>query len=237
MRVMIARMLNEERFIKRFIEQYYPLVDKFLIADGGSTDNSVKIALQYEKVSVRLYSMRVPCPKDETKWMNPESDHFNFVHDWAKSLDPEWIFYDDVDCAPNYLLKKHGRAIFDNIGPFFNEVLIHRLYIWGEDRYFPKLNEPGYSMWAWKPSSHTSYYANTEDPQQIDFVGYPNSTEDKAHKFHLHQPLCLLHRCWPDRKYINQKMKRYASWGKPQIYPTKSKDNGKLEKLPEWAIE
>lgn len=227
----IARALNEERHITRFLRGY-EWADKIMISDGGSSDNTVRIARRHPKVEVRKFRRRVKCPENHTLWMNPESAHFNHLINWLHEDElPDWVVYDDVDCVPTETLRKLARDVFGMQTDRVHQLLAYRLYLWGRSHYFPQLNEVGQSLWAWRPDK-MDLRGDETDPFQIAFLNYDETPE---HKYFLNAPLCLLHDGWPDEHAVQEKMRRYAAWGKPQLYPLES--CGPLESLPNWAHE
>jgi len=48
-----VRTRNEKEHIEKFCESYSQFVDTILVADGGSTDDTVLIASKYPKVKIK----------------------------------------------------------------------------------------------------------------------------------------------------------------------------------------
>ncbi len=61
--IAMVRTRNEEMNIGAFCESYQGIADKILVADGGSNDDTVEIALGYPKVKVRNFTERTEMKK------------------------------------------------------------------------------------------------------------------------------------------------------------------------------
>jgi len=72
--VALVRTKNEERNIERFCFSY-SLADAVLVADGGSTDNTIEIANSFHNVKVKHYKEKLI--RNEL-WRNPHGKHINF---------------------------------------------------------------------------------------------------------------------------------------------------------------
>lgn len=225
MKIVVAvRCYNEEKNIERFLHGY-DFADVIVVSDGGSSDNSVHLLKQNPKVQLhhfREYQML------NGERFNPDNPHINFVLRKAKELDPDWIIFDDMDCVPNYVLREQARDILTNgqIG----QVNAFRLYMWGDDQFFPQMNDdfnPAYrSLWAWSPRV-VDIHAN-EDVWHGTLVGL------MSNPYGVNIPACLLHRSWhPDT--IDAKVERYRKVGIQTSHPFKFA--GSPTRLPEWAHE
>lgn len=217
--VALVRTLNEERNIARFCEGY-SFSDLILVADGGSVDRTKEIAAGFSNVRVRDFEGRNP---DGT---NPEPAHINFLINWALEVGASWIILDDCDCWPNALLKAKARDFFryawteDKDG-----ILLYRLYMWQGEQYFPKINDAGASLWAWRPD-RVDCRMSEENATLFD-TAMPGPDRDKC--LILNPPYVCLHFWEPE-----EKAERYAAWGKPQT-PIKNSMYWPPEPLPEWA--
>lgn len=228
--VAAVRTRNEENNIGRFIEAYQFWADQILVADGGSEDATVEIARSYSKVEVRHFDQVV---ERNGLVRNPENEHINFLIDWAEEEGADWITFDDCDCIPNRSLREKSRPILEATPA--HVVLIHRLYIVGEESYLPRMNDPGPSLWAWRPGR-----ARAENlPGQIPGWHMHIKVEPESPSciyLKLQPPFALLHYGWPDMETLDRKMNFYqtsGAFGKMEQSPIEA--FGPPENLPEWA--
>jgi len=146
--ITITRCLNEVNNIERFLKGY-DFSDLIIVSDGGSTDGSIEMLTGRDKVKLLHF------PEHEIingYYWNPDNSHFNFIIDAAKEYDPDWIILDDMDDVPNALLRENARLILNTCDK--TQVNAFRLYMWGDNQYFPKMNnyfDNKYkSLWAWR---------------------------------------------------------------------------------------
>ena len=219
-----TRTLDEAGHIEQFC-QNYGFSDLILIADGGSIDDTVKIAGQFDNVRVRQFEKRIWF--DDGSFMNPEPEHLNFAISWAKEEEADWIILDDSDCWPNSRLRESARSILEETDE--QAIHLHRLYVWGKNQYLPKYNV-SHALWAWQPRKVNIYWDETEITCfQSRIIGLdPN----RARLLNL--PYCCLHYFCPSEAVLQRKQARYATWGYPQIHPLTS--YGPAEPLPEFYI-
>lgn len=225
-----------------FIEAYKDWVDKILVADGGSEDNTVALAGQYyPKARVRRFPERV---YGEGVWRNPEGKHLNFLIDWATEEEADWVILDDCDCRPNYLVKAHNVVLFQRAQQLNKQfIYVTRLYEWMDSGlHFTGLAQPGGkgkwepSLWAWRID--TGFRFKDTD---WDISGTWIPTEEE--KMELIPPYCLIHRPWPTQEELERKTHFYnrGFWadGTPRrfVSPMSSPSSGVLVPLPEWARE
>lgn len=240
----IARALNESRFIDRFLQGYTYLADRILIADGGSSDDTIQKIQSWEdevrmfglgvsddtRIEVRPFDGRILHPTIPGLFRNQMSANVQFLIDWAlEDETPDWIIFDDVDCVPNRLLREQGRELLKTLLDTDHQGIdAHRLYLWGRDRCFPELHEVGPSLWGWRPAI-CNLHAVEDGNLHQQLKDIPQNP------FNVPLPLCLLHTPWPDEAAWQSKKRWYESWGMPILYPPDS--CGRLEPLPEWAVE
>jgi len=223
----IARTLNEEHNIANFCTGY-DWCDMILVADGGSSDETVEIAERFPDVYVREFAGRIDVPDDLSDFMNPQPQHLNFLIDWANiEEEADWIVLDDVDCWPNPAMKANARFILE--GTSQPAVHLYRLYMWGADQYFPKYNVDQ-SLWAWQPDMIDIRC----DEEGETFADAMISGIDPSQALLLDPPYVCLHHFAPDEDALQRKMARYASWGRPQVHPLES-IYAPPEPLPEWV--
>lgn len=224
-----TKTLNEERNIANFCRGY-DWADVILVADGGSIDQTAKIASHFPNVHIRDFEHRIDMPGTPEGFMNPEPKHINFLVDWAVEEHADWIVLDGADCWPNPRLKREARQLFEETDR--DAVHLHRLYIWGTDEYFPKYNGGGYALWAWRPDRlDIRCEENSDTCFDSQMVGI-----DLLRALILYPPFCLLHYFAPDEGAVQMKSRRYGAWGHPQVHPLDS-IYAPPEPLPEWALK
>jgi len=221
--VVAARCRNGIKHIPSFLKGY-DFADEILVSDGGSTDGSVEF--------LRLSGVRlIHFDQEETingETWNPDAPHINYVLDYAKSLNPDWIVFDDLDCHPNQGLREDARWILETTP--MNQINVFRLYLWGENKFFPAMNgnfNLDYtSLWAWRP-------------KELDIRADPNikhgTIVGMSKEFDIiAPPYCLLHKSWSPET-IDAKTRRYNALGLNMDHPLQFA--GELQDLPEWAVE
>ena len=236
--VVVVRTRDEEHRIGQFCEAYKD-ADKILVADGGSEDNTVSIAKSYPNVEVRHYNKRVRL--DKGYWRNNDSDHANFLFNWAYSLEPDWVIYDDCDIRPNYLLREQYRSILE--GTDKDVVLAVRIYLWGNKQYFPLLSSPlgevggQGSLWAWR--GDLDLWTVDVPPAYTFIVGNMDIKEFRTDTkcLELHYPLCLLHYSWDDPDKVEKKVHYYRESGFIPGMKHPLDMGGDLKPLEEWMVE
>lgn len=223
--VVAVRCYNEAKNIERFM-RCYDFADTIVVSDGGSTDDSVSMLEKYPKVKLVHYGNYEIIAGH--RW-NPDAMHMNFVMDAAKELKPDWLIFDDMDDVPNTALQQMARTLLEKVVDK-PQVNAFRLYMWGEDQFFPYMNRdfhPDYrSLWAWKPDEvdihadiairHGTIVGTIDEPYGLDI------------------PYCLLHYSWSPET-IQEKVDRYNNLGLPMQHPFEFAGN--LQKLPDWAKE
>ena len=227
--VVAVRCYNEARHIPRFLNGY-SFANKIVISDGGSTDGSVEIIKAhplYEKVTL-IHFAEQETVNGQT-W-NPDAPHMNFVLDAAKELKPDWLIFDDMDDVPNMWLRMGARLLFDVIDDRHIQINVFRLYMWGNDQYFPHMNRDfdlNYtSLWAWRPD-RIDIHADSSIKHGTLVGLHPSPWK-------VEPPMCLLHKSWHPNT-VQQKIDRYNAIGLPMNHPFEFAGNP--TKLPEWAVE
>jgi len=228
----IVRARDEELRVRQFCESYKD-ADKILIADGGSIDRTKEFAGEFSNVEIRDYLERTQMLNG--LWRNNDSNHVNFLIEWANEYKFDWILWDDMDCRPNYRACQDYRKILEDATQDF--LTLKRLYLWGLDMHFPALAASGASIWGWRG---TQDFWTIDVPPAYDFrVGDTKITNfgKQCNTLELDYPYCLLHFSWDDPERVKQKVNFYRRSGliPNQVHPLRFA--GRLESLPEFAHE
>jgi glycosyltransferase involved in cell wall biosynthesis len=224
--IVAARSLNEEHNVKDFCENH-SFADRIIIADGGSTDNTVEIAETFDNVEVIYFDWKMKF--DDGSFMNPEGPHFDFTYRAAKSYDPDWIIWQGMDHRINSALR---RDIFKLLDECTHEIFYARMiYVWKGDQYFHGLSYAG-GYYPLAFHRRCEVRANNDvGPCNLERI-IPKRPKDVF----VDNPYCVLHHSWPNEKIIQEKLRRYEKWGRPMKYPTESKSFGKLMPIEDWMI-
>lgn len=232
----LARTRNEEANIERFCKGYQ-WVDKILVADGGSRDNTVSIAKTFQNVEVRDYSVFIQM--DNGIIRTPHGSHLNFLIDWAFiEEEADWIILDDCDCFPNHEVKNNARTLMESTDKDY--VYITRLYLWKNEGHFPDLAKPNKndyvpSIWAWRHGTHLRFRADRvssiESHQELSFIPDPQKI------LNLMPPYALLHCPWQTDEMVERKLAFYRLSGQIKEMQHPLHFGGSVEPLPEWAVE
>ena len=216
---------DEEKNIRNAIESYHDWVDRILLADGGSEDETIKIAQEYPKVSVRNFTEKYY--REDGSWRNHEGRHLNFLFDWAADAGADWIIHDDCDSVPNNRLKRDGRTIIENAATEI--ICICRLYVYGKDQHFREMafmkDRWETSLWAWRTG-----VIKAEDTQRHFTI---NGME-RLSRLSLYPPqYCIRHHFAPDEETIMKKVNDYKIEAPTAVHPKVI--YGEPEPLPDWA--
>lgn len=159
--VVITRVKNEQRNLARYWNAWAPVADLMLLADGGSTDQTITMAQMMDKVKVRSFTKAI----DRNGYLfNPEGSQSNFLIKWAIEENADWIVYADCDEIPNYILKRSIRKILTmTMQPALWTRMVH---FWGTDMIIPELhniNMTDRRVTAWCPRK-LNLWARESDP-------------------------------------------------------------------------
>lgn len=229
-----VRTMNEEENIARFCRSYL-WADKVIVADGGSSDETVKIAKKFPNVSVREYPVYVEMSSGHRR--NPHGSHINFLIDWAFLEEKaDWVIFDDCDCFPNTHVKAGMRDIMESTDKKY--IYVTRLYLWKNEGHFPSLAKPSGdwtpSLYAWKNGTKLRFRADRvsreETHQELTF------NPPESEKLNLMPPYALAHCPWQNDKMIEKKLNFYRESGQIPNMKHPTEFGGKIEPLPEWAI-
>lgn len=231
--VLIARMRNEIKHVRRFCSAY-DWVDKMIIADGGSVDGTLDVLAQFKNVEVHHF--------DEVIWRNniswnPEGRQINFAIKLAEAQNPDWIILDEADSALSPALRKDGPKIFQEV--IEDTVFVHRLYIWGTTKWFPDLTggslnpspDNWFGLWAWRPQLNVRW---EEDPPWVPACKF--CWEERSRR-NLSYPYALLHYFCIDEEEVERKLRLYRDTGIGSSNMRRwDQSCGRMEDLPKWAI-
>ena len=224
-----VRVRDEERNLARFCRDY-AWADAILIADGGSIDSSKAIANTFPNTLVRDFEEKVY--GDNGIWRNPECRHINFLLDWARELDADWIIFDDCDSFPTVDLQKVARKKFEEATEMGKStILAHHIYLYGKDQWFPALTKEVGFMWSWK--ANNPIRARDEEEWGIIFEHLP-IPEDC---YSLDCPYSLLHDFCPSPEIIEKKLKFYRENGRMSPTPHPLEMGGRLASLESWMTD
>ena len=236
--VALIRTLNEAHRIDACCKSYSEFCDQILIADGGSTDNTIELALKYPKVQVRNFPWKVECG-DSGIWRNPDGQHLNFLYDWAHEEKADWIISQDCDQRPNFYLKRDVRDILSKTNADF--LMGVQIYLWQKTQYFPAMSQANgewmHGMWAWRASLNLiaidkmpHYEFSLDGKTSLDLDKY-----DK--KEFIDPPYCYMHHGWETDEMVDKMIVYYRKSGliKGQLHPLQF--CGTPIPLEEWMIE
>lgn len=233
--IVCVRTLNEANRIDKFCEAYKD-VDKILVADGGSTDNTIKIAKSFPNVEIHHYTKRVELKKGY--WRNPDSDHANFLFSLAYSMKPDFIIFDDADIRMNYLLRQDYRNILASTDK--DIIMAVRVYLWEGNQYFPKLSSPlgepngQPSLWAWR--GNLDLWTVDAFPHFTLRIGNKKigDLQKDAKCLGLVYPYCLLHYSWETPELADAKVKYHREAGTIPDMQHPLTFGGALKQREEW---
>ena len=224
------RSYNEAERIEKCC-QAYQFCDAVLIADGGSTDGTVKIAMDQPKTKVKDYSVKVQCKNGI--WRNPDGAHINFLWDWAREEGADWIISQDCDQRPNKFLKEQARQIMETTTKNF--IMPVQIYLWKKTQYFPDMSYQGgnwmHGIWAHRANLGMRV---VDKMPHYEFTIDPVKTNDFTL---VEPPACYLHAGWETDEMIEKMIYYYRNSGliPGQLHPLHF--CGKPKDLEEWMIE
>lgn len=228
--IAMVRTKNETKNIARFIECYLQAgVDEIIVSDAGSEDDTVFIAKSYDKVKVIHYDERVKM--ENGLWRSPNGAHWNFIIDHAIADGADWLLHEDADSVPNKCLQDTLRITLGILSDNETKVaMAYRIYMWGDNQYFPDLNKPGQNLFAFTPDSGIRFKEG--HPWHTDLVD--RGPLKNAYKFE--KPEVLLHYFCPDIETTEKKMKFYIDSGQIPGYLHPLESCGRLSKIKPWMV-
>lgn len=232
-----ARARDEEKHIRQWCESYSEFADILLIADGGSKDRTVKIALEYPKVQVRNYDVEVKL-RDGTM-RNPDGDHIQFLVDWATELKGDWIVHQDMDQRPNKYLKQDARIIMEDMDDDF--LCVTQIFLWGKDMYFPKMSDFGngwaQGLWAWRLNTHLKILDRMPH-YEFSLDGHTSLDVDKSGRnLNVQPPYCFMHYGWQTNDETVEHVEYYRKTGLIPDMRHPLEFGGRLLPCEDWMVE
>lgn len=201
-----CRAYNEEHRVAKFCEAFQ-FADKILIADGGSTDNTVAIAESMPKTLVRNFPLKVEVGGGI--WRNPDGPHLQFLYDWALEEGADWTICQDCDQRPNKYLKQDARDIFSKMGDK-DFLMVTQIYLYGNDQYFPNLSSGWQQgLWAWR--SNINLKVIDKMPHfEFSFNGQTSFDVPSLNRhIAIEPPYCFLHFGWENEAMIQKHLEYY----------------------------
>jgi glycosyltransferase involved in cell wall biosynthesis len=224
------RARNEAKIIARCLRSY-SWADRILVADGGSEDDTKIIASRFKNVLVDDFAERVYGTNGI--WRNPEGRHLNFLYNWARELGTDWIITDECDSLPTLDLQEHARDLFQVAYDNNKQgILLHRVYLWGADEYFPNLSESK-KKWTWAWRSTCPMKARDSEEWGVIWDNIPPENQCD----YWEPPFAALHNFCPDTATVERKLKFYQDNGHMPGVPHPLEMGSHLEpKLP-WMTD
>lgn len=231
----LIRTLNEAHRIKKCCEAYQ-FADHILIADGGSSDKTVELALSFPKVSVKTFTSKVTLKNGF--WRNPDGPHLNFLYEWGIAEGADWIISQDCDQRPNKYLKQDVRSILEKTDKDF--LMVTQIFLWGKDYYFPKMSRSSVwwqGLWAWRASAniraidHMPHYEFTVDGVKAYDFDKSNRTE------RILPPYCFMHFGWETDEMVDKQVEYYRRSGLVPETRHPLDYCGRLAEIEDWMIE
>ncbi len=217
-----TRTRNEARNIDRFC-RCYAWVDQVLVSDGGSDDDTIERALTYPNVLVRSFEER---EYRNGLWRNPHGKHLNYLIAWARAEGADWLILDDTDCVPSVNLQEELGFIMETIDQ--SVIMLYRLYVWGDEEYFPDMSLPGQSLYAWRMTMPIIAWEGNPFSHRL-------SGWSEADVLRLEHPFACLHFFFPDEETVKRKKEWREGIGIHEEEPHPLTTFGPLKALPDWA--
>lgn len=234
-----CRSYNEEKHIRQFCEAYQ-FADLVLVADGGSTDNTMSIASSIPKTKLIPYDVKVKCQNGI--WRNPDGPHIQFLIDRARDEGADWIIFQDTDMRPNKYLKEQARDLFEMMESMDRDFLmLTQIFIWKGTQFFPNMSyQQGkwmQGLWAWRASiglkiiDHMPHF-------EFSYDGVKSILLDKTGRdMAVQPPPCYMHYGWESDEMIDEHVNYYKKSGliPGMLHPFGI--GGKPEPIKDWMVE
>lgn len=168
--------LNRLHEVTQCIKRVRPYVDRMVVVDGGSTDDTILTLRNWEGVELYLYPWKDNFSQQRTNYLR--CAELNGGTDWILVSDPDELFSE--------VTLQNMRNTISTIGPRYNMVAYesHSVRVLGDkiadnraDKYWKPL------LFKWNPGIH--YIGNPHETLMID--GGPRIYNSKYHYYHIKQ--------------------------------------------------
>jgi len=227
-----VRTFNEAERIAKFCRAFQ-FCDEIIVADGGSEDDTFKIAWDQPKTFVVSYPVKVKLKNG--MYRNPDGPHLNFLWDLAREHGADWIISQDCDQRPNKFLKEQARQIMETTTKNF--IMPVQIFLWKKTMYFPHLSkENGYGNWMhgiWAHRANLGMKAIDKMPH-YEFTIDPIKTNDFTL---VEPPACYMHHGWESDEGTLKMVKYYRETG---LIPGMNHPlfmGGKPYPILDWMVE
>ncbi|AZO93811.1 glycosyltransferase [Halocella sp. SP3-1] len=139
----MMRVKNEEEWLEESIISQLPLVDKLIILDDGSTDQTPEVCKSFPRLVEYHY---------QKENMLDEVRDKNRLLAWALKHQPDWILALDGDEVLEELAGEtiiREISLLDPLAPQFTVFYLHFLYMWNKKDYYRI--DPGIYSNFWQP--------------------------------------------------------------------------------------
>ena len=235
-----CRALNESKHIEKFCQSYQTIADTILVADGGSTDNTVLLAESVPKTKVINYDVKVECRNGICR--NPDGPHIQFLVDTARDMGADWIIFQDTDMRPNKYLKECGRELFSYMDEENKDfLLLTQVFLWQNDWYFPTMSKQGnrwmQGLWAWRANINLKII-NKMPHFEFSYDGQHSIDINKTgRQLAIQPPSCYLHYGWESKEMTDEHVEYYRTSGLIPGMAHPLNIGGRQEYKEEWMVE
>jgi glycosyltransferase involved in cell wall biosynthesis len=168
--------LNRLYEVVQCIKRVQPYVDRVVIIDGGSIDDTILTLRNWKGVELYLHHWKDNFSEQRTNYLNHAGE--NGGTDWCLISDPDELFAE--------VTLQNMRNSIDMIGKRYNMIAFEshsvmargdKVITEGSDKYWKPL------LFKWNPGIH--YVGNPHETLIID--GGPRIYESKYHYYHIKQ--------------------------------------------------
>ena len=114
---------NEERYIWFALRSVVDHVDKMLVWDTGSDDNTVNIIKEFKKIYPKKVEFKEVGNVDSRTYTQKRQEMLERTRsDWFMILDGDEVWWKDSIETTVSIIKKHGKDLDSIVNPYFNLV-------------------------------------------------------------------------------------------------------------------